>query len=63
MLNSETGEEKMKRIAFIVLLLVLWLATWKGGASPKAPAPDSGRARFEVTETTVLSTPGQNLVP
>lgn len=53
----------MKRIAFIVLVLVFWLATWKEGARPKAPAPDSMRASFVATETTVLSTPGQNLVP
>jgi hypothetical protein len=59
---AEQGEEKMKRIAFIILVLVLWLATWKG-ASPKAPAPDSVRASVAVTETTVLPTPGQNLVP
>jgi hypothetical protein len=28
----------MKRTAFIILVLVLWLATWKG-PHPKAPAP------------------------
>jgi hypothetical protein len=53
----------MKRIAFIVLMLVLWLATWKGGASPKAPAPDTLRATVAIMETMVLPTPGQNLVP
>ncbi len=53
----------MKRIAFIVLVLVLWLATWKGGASPKAPAPDHMSASFITMETKILSTPGQNLVP
>ena len=63
MLNSESGEEKMKRIAFIILLLVLWLATFKEGASPKAPPPDSARPSYVAIETTVLSTPGQNLVP
>ena len=63
MLNSEQGEEKMKRIALIVFVLVLWLATWKEGARPKAPAPDQVQASFIATATTVLSTPGQNLVP
>ncbi len=53
----------MKRIAFIVLLLVLWLATWKGGAGPKVPAPDIGQTSAVVMVTTVLPTPGQNLVP
>lgn len=53
----------MKRIAFIVFVLVLWLATWKEGARPKAAAPDSLRESSIATETTVLSTPGQNLVP
>lgn len=53
----------MKRIALIVLVLVFWLATLKEGARPKAPAPDNMRASFVATETTVLSTPGQNLVP
>lgn len=28
----------MKRTAFLILILVLWLATWKG-PHPKAPAP------------------------
>jgi hypothetical protein len=53
----------MKRITFIVFVLVLWLATWKEGARPKTPAPDSMRGSFIATQTTVLSTPGQNLVP
>lgn len=53
----------MKRIAFIVLVLVFWLATWKEGASPKAPMPDNMRASVVATATTVLPTPGQNLVP
>ncbi len=56
----------MKRVAFIVLVLVLWLATWKG-AGPKSPAPDLIRSQMgiSVTETTVPAsrTPMEILVP
>ncbi len=55
----------MKRIAFIVLVLVLWLATWKGGASPKALVPDRipMQTNASVMETTFLPTPTGSLVP
>ena len=34
-----TKEKRMRLISFIVLILVLWLATWKG-PNAKVPAPD-----------------------
>jgi len=52
----------MKRLAFIVLVLVLWLATWNA-ASPKASAPDLTQTSFSAMETTVLPTPTGSLVP
>jgi hypothetical protein len=53
----------MKRVAFIILVLVLWLATWKGaGAKTHAPDLSSTQMNFPVAGTTVAPTPKDNFV-